>query len=175
MGMPAIYQQWCPSTPEMILLPGLLEMFPPGVPIPNLCSRQPNTSPPNDLSGRSSSSTTIPRVEISIGKCTLGVHLVLDRFFTKEFAHYQEQAITWARNITNNPLTRDKVYTAYCCMWRPSFEYPLPITCFSKQQCCTLQMIFNSPFLSKMGISSKTSRKLILTPYHYSGLTFADT
>jgi hypothetical protein len=74
---------------------------------------------------------------------------------------------------------RDKVYTAYCSMWRPSFEYPLTITCFSKQQCCTLQKIFTGPFLSKMGISSKTSsktsRKLIFAPYCYSGFAFADT
>ena len=60
-------------------------------------------------------------------------------------------------------------------MWRPSFEYPLPITCFSKQQCSILQKIFTGPFLSKMGISSKTSRKLIFAPYHYSGFAFADT
>ena len=55
-------------------------------------------------------------------------------------------------------------------MWRPSFEYTLPINYFSKQQCSTLQKIFTGPFLSKMGISSKTSRKLIFAPYHYSGL-----
>ena len=30
-------------------------------------------------------------------------------------------------------------------------------------------------FLSKMGISSKTSRKLIFAPYYYSGFSFADT
>ena len=126
-------------------------------------------------SGRSTSTTTIPRVESSIGKRTLGVRLAPDGSFTQEFAHRQEQAITWVRNITNAPLTRDEVYTAYCSMWRPSFEYPLPITCFSKQQCCTLQKIFTGPFLSKMGISSKTSRKLIFAPYHYSGFALADT
>ena len=74
-----------------------------------------------------------------------------------------------------NTGRRNEVYTAYCSMWRPSFEYPLPITCFSKQQCCTLQKIFTGPFLSKMVICSKTSRKLIFAPYHYSGFAFADT
>ena len=126
-------------------------------------------------SGRSTSSTTIPRVETSIGKRTLGVRLALDGSFTKEFAHCQEQAITWVRNITNVPLTREEVYTAYCSMWRPSFEFPLPISCFSKQKCCTLQMIFTGPFLSIMRISSKTFRKLIFAPYHYSDFAFADT
>ena len=115
------------------------------------------------------------RIKTSIGKRTLGVCLAPDGSFTQEFAHRQEQAITWVRNITNAPLTSDKVYTTYCSMWRPSFEFPLPITCFSKQQCCTLQKIFTSPFLSKMGISIKTSRKLIFAPYHYSGFAFADT
>ena len=60
-------------------------------------------------------------------------------------------------------------------MWRLIFEYPLPITYFSKQQCSTLQKIFTGPFLSKMGISSTTSRKLIFAPYRYSGFAFADT
>jgi hypothetical protein len=126
-------------------------------------------------SGRSTSSTTTPRVETSIGKRTLGVRLAPDGSFTQEFTHCQEQAITWVRNITNAPLTRDKVYTAYCSMWRPSFEFPLPITCFSKQQCDILQKIFTGPFLSKMGIFSKTSRKLIFAPYRFIGFAFADT
>ena len=58
-------------------------------------------------SGRSTSSTTIPRVETSIGKRTLGVRLAPDGSFTQAFAHRQEQAITWVRNITDAPLTRD--------------------------------------------------------------------
>jgi hypothetical protein len=60
-------------------------------------------------------------------------------------------------------------------MWKPSFEFPLPITCFSKQQCGTLQKIFAGPFIFKMRISSKTSRKLIFAPYRFSGFAFADT
>ena len=60
-------------------------------------------------------------------------------------------------------------------MWRPSFEFPLPITCFSKEQCRLLQKAFTGPFLSKMGLSSKTDRTLIFAPYHYSGFAIADT
>ena len=60
-------------------------------------------------------------------------------------------------------------------MWRPRFKHPLPITCFTKQQCQTLQKTFTGPFLSKMGISIKTSRKLVFAPYYYSGFAFADT
>ena len=79
------------------------------------------------------------------------------------------------RNITNSPLTRDKICTVYCSMWRPSFKYPLLITCFSKQQSCTLQQTCTGPPLYKMGISSKTSRKLIFAPYHYRDFAFVDT
>ena len=125
--------------------------------------------------GSSTSPTLIPRVETSMGRRTLGVHLALDGSLIQELAHCQDQALTWVHNITASPLTRDKVYIAHCSMWRPSFEYPLPITCFTKQQCQTLQKTFTGPFLSIIGISSKTSRKLIFAPYYYSGFAFADT
>ena len=174
MGSPAICQRWCPGTTEMLLLPRPLEMDPHGFLFLTSVTNSP-TTPLQMTSGRSTSSTTIPRVVTSIGKRTLGVRLASDGSFTQEFAHSQEHAITWVRNNTHALLTRDKVYTAYCSMWRPSFEFPLPITCFSKQQCCILQKIFTGPFLSKMGISSKTSRKLIFASYHYSGFAFADT
>ena len=126
-------------------------------------------------SRRSTSPTLILRIETSTGRRTLGVCLAPDGSFTQELAHRQDQALTWVHNIRASPLTRDKVHTAYCSMWRPSFEYPLPITCFTKQQCQTLQKTFTGPFLSKMGISSKTSRKVIFAPYYYSGFAFADT
>ena len=85
------------------------------------------------ISGRTTFPTLIPRVETSTGRRTLGVRLVLDGSFSKELAHRQDQALTWVHNIRAYPLIRDKVYMAYCSMWRTSFEYPLPITCFTKQ------------------------------------------
>ena len=125
-------------------------------------------------SGRSTSLTLIPRVEASTGRRTLGVRLALDGSFTQELAHHQDQALIWVHNIRASPLTRDKVYIVYCSMWRPSFEYPFPITCFTKQQFQTIKKTFTGLFLSKMGILSKTSRKLIFAPYYYSGFAFAD-
>ena len=79
-------------------------------------------------SGRSTSSTSIPRVESSIGMRTLGVRLSPDGSFTDEFTHRQKQALKWICNINTAPLTREETYTAYCTMWRPSFEFPLPVT-----------------------------------------------
>ena len=67
-------------------------------------------------SGRSTPPTLIPRVETSTGRHTLGVHLALDGSFTQELAHHQDQALTWVCHIRASPLTRDKVYTAYCSM-----------------------------------------------------------
>ena len=126
-------------------------------------------------SRRSTSPLLIPWVKTFTGKCTLGICLAPDGLFTQELAHRQDQTLTWVCNITASPLTRDKVNMAYCSMWRPSFEYPLPITCFTKQQCQTLKKSFTGPFLSNMGISSKTLRKLIFAPYYYCGFTFPDT
>jgi hypothetical protein len=108
-------------------------------------------------SGRSTSSTTIPQVETSIGMQTLGVRLSPDESFTDEFTHRQKQALKWVCNINTAPLTREETYTAYCTMWRPSFEFPLPVTSFTKKQCNILQRIFTGLFLAKMGISHTTS------------------
>ena len=126
-------------------------------------------------SGRSTHYTPIPRVESSIGMRTLGVRLSPDGFFTDEFTHRQKQALKWVRNINTAPLTREETYTAYCTMWRPSFEFPLPVTSFTKKECNILQKIFTGPFLAKMGISRTTSRVLIFGPYRYSGFALADT
>jgi hypothetical protein len=108
-------------------------------------------------SGRSTSSTSIPRVESSKGMQTLGVRLSPDGSFTDEFTHRQKQALKWVCNINTAPLTREETYTAYCTMWCPSFDFPLPVTSFTKKQCNTLQRIFTGPFLAKMGISGTTS------------------
>ena len=56
-----------------------------------------------------------------------------DGSFTDEFTHHQKQALKWVCNINTAPLTRDETYTAYCTMWRPSFEFPLPVTSFTKK------------------------------------------
>ena len=77
-------------------------------------------------SGRSTSPTLIPRVETYTGRHTLGVRLAPDGSFTQELTHQQDQALTWVHNIRAFPLTRDKVYIAYCLILRPSFEYPPP-------------------------------------------------
>ena len=109
------------------------------------------TTPTQMISGQSTTPTTIPRIESSMGKHTLGVWLAPDSSSTQEFEHRHKQALTWVQNIGTSPLTREEVYTAYCSRWRPSFEFPLPITCFSKEQCHLLQKAFTGPFLSKMG------------------------
>ena len=143
---------------------------------PFLSSTADTTTTPIQMTvGWSTSLTTIPRIKSFMGKRTPGVSLTLDSSITQEFEHRHKQALMWVQNIGTSPLTREEVYTAYCCMWRPSIECPFPITCFSKEQCCLLQKAFTGPFLSKMGLSSKTDRKLIFVPYHYSGFAIADT
>jgi hypothetical protein len=126
-------------------------------------------------SGRSTSSTSIPRVESSIGIQILGMRLSPDGSFTEEFTHHQNRALKWVTNINTAPLIREETYTAYCTMWRPSFEFPLSVTSFTKKQCNILQRIFTGPFLAKMGISRTTSRVLIFAPYRYSGFALLDT
>ena len=126
-------------------------------------------------SGRSTSTHTIPKVENNIGRRTLGVHLSSDGFFEDEFSHRQQQALKWVHNISIAPLSQEETYTAYCTMWRPSFEFPLPVTSFTKKQCKTLQRVFTGPFLAKMGISRTTSRALVFPPYQYSGFSIDDT
>ena len=126
-------------------------------------------------SGRSTSRHTIPRVENSIGRRMLGVCISLDGSFEDEFTHRQQQVLKWIHNISIAPLSWGETYTAYCTMWRPSFEFSLPVTSFTKKQCKTLQRVFTGPFLAKMGISRTTSWALVFAPYQYSGFSIADT
>ena len=95
----------------------------------------------------------------------MGVHLSPDGTFVDEFSHCQQQALKWIHNISIAPLSREETYTAYFIMWRPSFEFPLPVTLFTKKQCITLQRVFTGPFLAKMGISRTTSWALVFAPY----------
>ena len=126
-------------------------------------------------SGRSTSTHTIQRVKNNIGRRTLGVHLSPGGSFEDEFSHRQQQALKWIHNISIAPLSQEETYTAYCTMWRPSFEFPLPVLSFTKKQCKTLQRVFICPFLAKMRISRTTSQALVFAPYQYSGFSIADT
>ena len=126
-------------------------------------------------SGRSTSTHTIPRVENNIGRRTLGVRLSPDGSFEDEFSHRHQQALKWIHNISIAPLSREEIYTANCTMWRPSFEFPLPVASFTKLQCKTLQRVFTGPFLAKKGISRTTSRALVFVPYQYSCFSIAHT
>ena len=126
-------------------------------------------------SGRSTSTHTIPRVENSIRKHTLGVRLSPDGSFEDEFSHRQQQALKWICNISITLLSQEETYTAYCTMWQKRFEIPLPITLFTQKQCKTLQRVFTGPFLAEMGISRTTSWELVFAPYQYSSFSIADT
>ena len=49
-------------------------------------------------------------------------------------------------------------------MWRPSLEYPLAVTGFTKSQSHNLQKAFTSSFLSKIGIARTTARTIVFGP-----------
>ena len=72
-------------------------------------------------------------------------------------------------------LQQEETYTAYCKMWCSGFKFPLPVTSFTKKQCKSLQRVFTSPFLAKMGISRTTSWALVFAQYQYSGFSIANT
>ena len=102
------------------------------------------------------------------------IYLQMDLLKDK-FSHCQQQALKWIHNIRIALLSREETYTTYFTMWRPSFEFPLPVMLFIKNQCKTLQRIFNCPFLAKMEISRTTSQALVFATYQYSGFSIADS
>ncbi len=125
-------------------------------------------------SGRSTVISFIDRVECSEGRRTLGVRLTPDGSFTTELTYRITQASKWASNLTQSPLTREEVYTAYCTMWRPSVEYPLPVTSFTKAQCHKLQTSYTGTFLTHMGLPCTTAQEIIFGPYRYGGFAFSE-
>ena len=60
------------------------------------------------------------------------------RTLKQEFQFRFDQAITWAANISKNPLSRAEVFTAFSAMWSPAIDYPLAFsTSFSSDKCST--------------------------------------
>ena len=117
--------------------------------------------------GRSTSTHTIPRVINNTWKRAPGVLLSPDELFKDKFTYCQQQALKWIHNISMASLSREEAYTVYCTMWQTSFEFPLPVTLFTKKQWKTLQRVFTGPFLAKNGNIQKnllgTSFSPILT------------
>ena len=121
-----------PGYPDMLLLPGRLVLGPQRPPSTQFQHPPPPPSDPQlvTTSGRSTFTHTIPRVENSIGRRILGEYISPDGSFEDEFSHCQQQALKGIHNISIAPLSQEETYTAYCTMWRPSFEFPLPVASF---------------------------------------------
>ena len=88
----------------------------------------------------------------------------------KILIHCQQQAIKEITKSQYCTTGTEKSYTAYCWIWRPSFDFPVPVTLFSKMKCNTPQKTFAIPFLAKMRVSHITSWELIFPHIAAAGL-----
>ena len=87
-------------------------------------------------SGRSLSSFSIPRIECSIGKRSLGVRVARpDGSFLQEYTYRLDQESIWTTNISKAPLSRTDIYTAFMALWSPAIAYPPSVTSFTRAQC----------------------------------------
>jgi len=71
---------------------------------------------------------------------------------------------------TAGPTHREETRIGYNAITRPKMEYPLPMTCFTKEQCYNFQGRFCLMTLSKMGINRNMPKAVISGPPWYGGL-----
>ena len=83
-----------------------------------------------------------------------------------------EQSITsWLNRLTLSPLPPSMNFQAMHTRILRTLFYPLPVTCFEKQQCRRLEILLYSKSLPKCGISSKTPFAIRHAPKKYFGLS----
>ena len=113
---------------------------------------------------------TITRIEVTKGKCTLGVRLAPDGNDFDEFNYRLEQSTKMKQRLKMAPLNREQVGIGFRSIWKMMIQYPLGATCFTKKQCTKLQARYLPTFLSKQGINCMTASAVRHGPQTLGGM-----
>lgn len=79
---------------------------------------------------------------------------------------------TWLNKLNLSPLPPSMNFQAMHTRIFRTLFYPLPVTCFDKQQCRLLEISLYSKSLPKCGISSKAPLAMRYAPKKYFGFSF---
>jgi hypothetical protein len=120
--------------------------------------------------GSSATSTQIEHRDCSKAHKTLGLHPTPDGNQATQALELQQKSDRFAAGMSKAPLSRYEARMAYWMMWLPSCTYVLPCSHMSKTQLHHAQKKMITTSLSKMGYSSKMSRKVVFGPRRYLGI-----
>ena len=102
---------------------------------------------------------------------TLGVHLTPNGNDEIQFQVMKEKSIQWANKIKSaGRLSRQDVWTGLRSTILKTLEYPLPVTCLTKDQCTKIMYPILEVSLPGVGISRKFLRNYIHGPPECFGL-----
>ncbi len=113
---------------------------------------------------------TIPRLEVTEARRTLGVRLAPDGNSTAEFQYLKTTATEWKQKMETARLTHtDAMFSLRSSIMR-KMAYPLAVTTFTENQCHELMKPILNVGLPKIGCNRSMPRSLVHGPLGYAGL-----
>jgi len=113
---------------------------------------------------------TIPRLETSEARRTLGGRLAPDGNNETEAQYLQEVAVEWARKMARTKLNRADAKFSLRQVLVPKLLYPLTTTDFLKEQCYTILKPILVSALLTMGINQHFPQAVVHGPQSHQGL-----
>ena len=102
---------------------------------------------------------------------TLGVHLAPDGNDDTQYGVLRNKAIDWSAKIKRGGnISRNDAWICMNTTICKTLEYPLPVTCLSREQCTSIMAPVLETALPGVGISRKFNRKYIHGPPDCFGL-----
>jgi hypothetical protein len=117
---------------------------------------------------------SINQVEVTTGKCTLGVRLAPNGSDKTEYEYRLAEAMKLRPRLLRAPMNRESTRKGFTTMILQKFSYPLGATCFTEKECNMIQAKFLPTVLSKMGINRSTPRDVRSGPSLYAGMTVSE-
>jgi len=113
---------------------------------------------------------TIPRLEVTEARRTLGVRLAPDGNSTAEFQYLKTTADEWKQKMEKARLTHtDAMFSLRSSIMR-KMAYPLAVTTFTENQCHDVMKPILNVGLPKIGCNRSMPRSLVHGPLGYAGL-----
>jgi len=118
--------------------------------------------------------TKIERVDVSIGRRTLGMRLAPLGTDNDEFEHRKSLGQKMRKRMMRAPLNRESTRIGFFSIAQQQIGHTLPVTCFSQDQCSKIQSTYLPTFLSKMGINKNSATEMRSGPLLYGGMAIPE-
>jgi len=113
---------------------------------------------------------TIPRLDTTEARRTLGVRLAPDGNNLAEYQHLREETIRWKNQMITSNLPRAAADFGIRHVLLPKLRYPLVATTFSEAQCHSIMQPVLQQGLPALGVNRNFPRAVAFGPTTYQGL-----